>query len=228
MELTIQKKIIYRVGTEKEKEEIYEEAKDVTKALKDASNHWYFKEDTKIEINNNIAKENNETKTAINLSSTNWNNKEVKILLGNNGLTSVHMDIDKINFKVNKIWDDSNNQSGERPKNVIIRLKRNGKDLGDEFKAVLNEENNWSYTYENIPLIIDGVEMTYTIEEERIENYKASIEGSQETGFTITNTLIVENPYTGFKTAITVIVLSLMLTFVCYYFKDKRNKLYKI
>lgn len=68
------------------------------------------------------------------------------------------------------------------------------------------------------------------IEEEKLDNYLVKIEGNQESGFTITNTIIIENPYTGFKTAIMVIVivLSIILIYICYYFRDKRNRLYKI
>lgn len=221
------KKTIYKVGEEIALEEVYEEVKNVKEAQKNSKNQWYFSS-TKKEVDDIVVKEKNETETAHNLSSTNWNNKEIKSLLGNNGVILLHLDIDKINIKINKVWNDSNNKSRTRPKSITIRLKRNGEDLGEEYKILLNEENNWNYTYENLPLIIDGAEMKYTIEEEKVNKYNSSIEGSQETGFTINNTLIVENPYTGFKAAIIVIVLSIILIFVCYYFRDKRNKLYKI
>lgn len=129
------KKTIYNVGTQLPLIETYEEVKDVTKAEKDSSNQWYFSSGTEKEIVSTIIKSNNETQTASNVNNTNWDDKEVKSFLGNNGVILVHMEPDKVE---------------------------------------------------------------------------------------------IENPYTGFKTAVTVIVLCFMLTFVCYYFKDRRNRLYKI
>ena len=222
------KKIIYNEGKDKERVEVYEEVKSVKEAIKDSENHWYFSDTTKKDISTIEVKEENITNTATNVNTTNWNNNEVRTLLGNNGVTEVEMDLERINIKVNKIWEDSNNESGGRPKSIKIKLKRNGQDLGSNYEVELSEENNWSYTYLNLPLSIDGKEMKYSIEEEKLDNYIVKIEGSPEEGFRITNTIIIENPYTGFKTAIIVIVLSIILIYICYYFRDKRNRLYKI
>ena len=222
------KKIIYNEGKDKERVEVYEEVKSVKEAIKDSENHWYFSDTTKKDISTIEVKEENITNTATNVNTTNWNNNEVRTLLGNNGVTEVEMDLERINIKVNKIWEDSNNESGGRPKSIKIKLKRNGQDLGSNYEVELSEENNWSYTYLNLPLSIDGKEMKYSIEEEKLDNYIVKIEGSPEEGFRITNTIIIENPYTGFKTAIIVIVLSIILIYICYYFRDKRNRLYRI
>lgn len=221
------KKIVYNKGIDQDRIDLYEEVKSVKEAEKDSENHWYFRDTTKKEINTIEVKEENVTNTAINVNNASWNNNEIKTLLGNNGVVIAEMDVDRINIKVNKVWEDSNNESGQRPKSIKVKLKRNKEEL-EEYEVELNEANNWSYTYENLPLKIDGEEMKYTILEEKLSNYTVKIEGSQEEGFTITNTIIVENPYTGFKTAIIVIVLSIILIYICYYFRDKRNRLYKI
>ena len=222
------KKIIYKEGIDKERVESYEEVKSVVRAEKDSENHWYFSDPIKKDISKIEVKEENITSTASNVDTTNWNNNEVKTLLGNNGSSLIEMDVERINIKVNKIWEDNNNESGGRPKSVTIKLKRNGEDLGDEYNIELNEANNWSYTYQNLPLSNDGEDLSYTVEEEKLDNYIVKIEGSPLEGFRITNTIIIENPYTGFKTAIIVIVLSIILIYICYYFRDKRNRLYKI
>lgn len=221
------KKTAYKVGEKINSEEVFEEVINPKNALKDAANNWYFSSGTKKKLVPYV-KENNETKTATNLNFSNWDKTEIKTLLGNNGVVLINMSVDRINIKIAKIWEDSNNESGQRPKSIKIRLKRNGEYLEEKYNIVLSEENNWSYTYENLPLSIDGEKVNYTIEEEKLDNYLSKIEGNQEEGFTITNTIIIENPNTGFKMAIIVIVLSIMLILICYYFRDKRNRLYKI
>lgn len=222
------KKIVYKVGDKINSVEEYEKLVDTSKATKDAKNNWYFNSGDKKEISP-IVKENNETKTAINLNVSNWNNSEIKEYLGNNGVKTVEMDVDRISIKIDKIWDDDNNKNKKRPTSITVRIKRNGEDLGEEYKAELSEENNWTYTYENLPLVIDGEEVNYTIVEEEVNDYETKITGNQETGFTITNTIIeVENPNTGFKIALTISGLSLMIIFTYRYLNKHKYTMYKL
>lgn len=222
------KKTVYKVGDKINSVEEYEKVVDVSKAKKDAKNNWYFNSGDKKEIAP-IVKENNETKTATNLNVSNWNNSEIKEYLGNNGVKTVEMDVDRISIKIDKIWEDDNNKNNKRPTSIIVRLKRNGEDLGEEYKAELSEANNWTYTYENLPLVIDGEEVNYTIVEEEVNDYETKITGNQETGFTITNTIIeVENPNTGFKIALTISGLSLMIIFTYRYLNKHKYTMYKL
>ena len=226
---------IYKVGTDKDVIEEYIAINSLTNVKKDIYNYWYLSGVNKRTIGSDTLKDNNETYTAVNLISTTWNDLEVKSYLGNNGIKRIDMDVDRISVTVEKRWDDEDNDNGKRPKSVKVRLKGN-----DEFlvgkEVELNEENDWSYTFLNLPTKVDGKAIKYTVFEEEVDNYKASIVGSEEKGYLITNTYVPdpyvpkeeENPVTGFMGSIIVIVLSIILIYICYYFRDKRNRLYKI
>ncbi|MDE5539865.1 MAG: Cna B-type domain-containing protein, partial [Bacilli bacterium] len=187
------KKTIYHVGDKIPFEDYYEVTSNTTSAQKDNRNNWYIESGTKKNINDSEPKTNNAVQTAPNVSSTKWNNSNIQMLLGNNGKTMVHLDIDKIDLKVSKSWDDENNQDGKRPKEVSVELFANGNSLGEDFIIKLNETNNWTYTYQGLPEKSGGQKISYTIEEKDItEDYAISITGSIEEGYVITNSYNVE------------------------------------
>ena len=75
----------------------------------------------------------------------------------------------KVNKTVEKVWDDNDNLKGRRPDSVTVQLTANedtsynGKELE---KVVLNNENNWSYTFTNLPKYTDqGFEIKYSVVE---------------------------------------------------------------
>ena len=51
-------------------------------------------------------------------------------------------------YGVQKVWADNNNEAGARPQSVTVELYANGEPTGQ--KVVLNESNNWAYTWENL------------------------------------------------------------------------------
>jgi hypothetical protein len=58
------------------------------------------------------------------------------------------------NITINKIWDDNNNQDGRRPGSVTVYLIRDMDTPGERIistPVVLNQSNNWSATFENLP-----------------------------------------------------------------------------
>ena len=226
---------VYKVGTELPVEEKYTVVNDTTKAIKDSGNYWYLNGVNKKIVDSTMLKEKNETHTSVNLEDTNWNNLEIKSYLGNNGIVTVEMDVERTSIGVEKRWEDNEDFNEKRPKSIRVRLKGNEEFLvGKEVE--LSEENDWSYTFSNLPSKVDGKKIKYTVFEEEVENYKANIVGSEEKGYLITNTYVPEayvppeedNPITGFKAAIIAIVLSVILIFICFYFKDKRNRIYKL
>jgi len=99
---------------------------------------------------------------------------------------------------VTKEWNDGDDQDGIRPAEVQVQLYADGAKKG---KAVtLNEVNNWTYTWENLPVNKkgengeNGVAINYTVDElgtdklEKIGYTKEEITGNAENGYTITNT----------------------------------------
>lgn len=72
-----------------------------------------------------------------------------------------------------KIWEDNDNQDNIRPSSVTIHLYANGTEVKDGIR-VLNEANGWKYLYENLPKYADGVEIVYTIVEDKVSGYNFS------------------------------------------------------
>ena len=96
--------------------------------------------------------------------------------------------IEKIH--VSKTWDDNNNQDEIRPDEIMVYLKS-----GDiVYKtAVLNEENNWSNVFTNVPKYSNGKEIEYTVEELKVDGYTSVITGDVASGFTVTNTQVYDS-----------------------------------
>ena len=75
--------------------------------------------------------------------------------------------VDKtVSRKVLKIWDDEGNED-KRPKEVTIRLFC---DQTEYDKVVLNDQNNWRYTWENLPADHEGL-----VAEDPVLDYSTSI-----------------------------------------------------
>lgn len=89
--------------------------------------------------------------------------------------------------KVEKHWDDQENQAGKRPASVKIQLKANEKVVQT---VDVTAANGWEYTFTNLPKKnADGTEIKYTVEELSVDGYKTVITGDATQGFTVTNTL---------------------------------------
>ncbi|MBS4770600.1 Cna B-type domain-containing protein [Carnobacteriaceae bacterium zg-ZUI240] len=84
------------------------------------------------------------------------------------------------NITVNKVWQDNDNQDGKRPETINIRLFANGE---ERELATLTSEDNWTHTFEYLPVYDEGQEITYTITEEEVDGYETTIDG-----YTVTNT----------------------------------------
>ena len=79
-----------------------------------------------------------------------------------------------------KTWDDANDQDGIRPDSITVRLLANGKEVAS--KAV-TAADGWAYTFTGLPKFAGGEVITYTVTEDAVKNYSATIDG-----FNITNT----------------------------------------
>lgn len=107
-----------------------------------------------------------------------------------NGYTITNSIPMEIEIPVEKVWVDDDNHDGARPESITVKLFANGVDT--DKRLVLNEDNNWSGAFENLPMHEAGEEILYTIEEVSVEGYQSEITGDATTGFTITNTRKVE------------------------------------
>src|SRR5699024_5947945 len=90
-----------------------------------------------------------------------------------------------------KTWNDADNQDGIRPESITVNLLANGEKVAE---AVVTAEDDWSYSFTDLPKYEDGVEITYTITENAVEGYTTEIDGYDitnhytpgETGVTVT------------------------------------------
>ena len=104
--------------------------------------------------------------------------------------TEFNNEYQTVDVNVKKVWDDSNNQDGIRPESINIILYSNGEKLST---VELSEENDWSYTWTNLVKHSGKVDIDYTVEEDEVEGYEASIitdidDDSGNATITITNT----------------------------------------
>lgn len=92
---------------------------------------------------------------------------------------------------VKKVWDDAKNQDGLRPTTITVHLLANGEKV--QTAIVSGEGETWSHTFTNLPVYKNGQKIIYTVTEDTVANYTATIDGT-----TITNT------YKPGKTSLTV------------------------
>ena len=88
--------------------------------------------------------------------------------------------------QVNKVWNDNNNQDGIRPGDIQVELLKNGEGTGNT--VTLNDGNNWTATFDNLPINENGEKITYTVSEIKVDGYAVNITQNGENNFTITNT----------------------------------------
>ena len=89
-----------------------------------------------------------------------------------------------------KTWKDNNDQDGVRPESITISLMKNGQVLQSE---TVTANDDWAWSFENLPKYENGNEITYSITENVVEGYTTEYDGTN-----------VINSYTPQKTSVTV------------------------
>ncbi|MBQ3155485.1 MAG: Cna B-type domain-containing protein, partial [Clostridia bacterium] len=89
---------------------------------------------------------------------------------------------EKTEATVKKVWKDAENQDGKRPESLTVVLS-NGTEV------VLNAENQWTATVEDLPKYADGEEIVYTWKEgDMPAGYELTDTSVEGTVTTLTNT----------------------------------------
>lgn len=94
--------------------------------------------------------------------------------------------------KVNKVWNDNNDSDKLRQTDVTVQLLADGKPV-DGKTATLNESDNWSASFTDLPKYANGRQIAYTVKETTVpKGYSVAI-ASNETqdgtfSYTVTNT----------------------------------------
>ncbi|MDQ8819763.1 Cna B-type domain-containing protein, partial [Streptococcus ruminantium] len=89
-----------------------------------------------------------------------------------------------------KTWNDNNDQDGKRPKSITVNLLADGKVIKSQ---QVTAENDWKYTFTDLPKYTNGKEIVYTVTENAVDNYTTTIDGHN-----------ITNSYTPGQTSLTV------------------------
>lgn len=82
----------------------------------------------------------------------------------------------KINIDINIKWEDDDNKDNKRPKFVKVNLLKDEKIISSK---EISEDNKWHYSFINLYKNENGKEIDYTIEEEKLDNYKTKVVGRE-------------------------------------------------
>ncbi|MGF3076934.1 Cna B-type domain-containing protein, partial [Facklamia sp. P12955] len=85
-----------------------------------------------------------------------------------------------------KTWDDANNQDGIRPAEITVNLLANGEKVAEQ---TVTADDEWAYSFSNLPVNKAGKAITYTVAEEAVEGYEAIVNG-----YNITNKHVPSQP----------------------------------
>ncbi|SUN72166.1 Cna B-type domain-containing protein [Streptococcus massiliensis] len=89
-----------------------------------------------------------------------------------------------VDYEVTKKWDDNDNQDGKRPKEITVHLMKTVDGVKTKVATkVVTEADSWKYTFTNLPKYEAGKEITYSVEEDKVEGYDTKVDGHE-----ITNT----------------------------------------
>ncbi|MCI8444643.1 MAG: Cna B-type domain-containing protein [Clostridia bacterium] len=98
---------------------------------------------------------------------------------------------DKQAIKVSKIWDDYNNENGKRPEEVTLYLTGNGQEYSQTLTkedASQENENNWEYTFEELPVYdTKGDRINYILDERPVNSEFYTKTGINQAQKTVTN-----------------------------------------
>ena len=100
-----------------------------------------------------------------------------------------------------KTWDDANDVDGIRPKSITINLLADGTKV--KSLEVKETDGKFTWTFTEMPKYKDGKEIVYTITEDAVEGYTATVDG-----FNVTNKHVPVNPPTGDPNQIPVLAIA--------------------
>ncbi|MBZ6527548.1 Cna B-type domain-containing protein [Aerococcaceae bacterium DSM 111021] len=78
-----------------------------------------------------------------------------------------------------KSWNDADDQDGERPETVMIRLFANNVEVASQ---EVSGTDGWAYSFNNLPVFETGQRITYRVTEDHVPGYSSVV-----SGFNITN-----------------------------------------
>ena len=96
---------------------------------------------------------------------------------------------EKVEVQITKTWEDNSNVNGKRPASIKYILKGGESDKEQVVSGNTTTNDNWSYTFANLPKYnAQGNEITYTVEEQEVNPGDLKFYNKQIAGFNVTNT----------------------------------------
>ena len=124
-------------------------------------------------------------------TSINQNHETSFVISNTSKVTLKILERQKINITGTKTWNDDNDRDGKRPDSITVILRAGNKEIQ---RKIVTKDNNWSYTFENLYKYEKGhendseYEISYTVEEQKVEGYTTSVDNNNN----ITNTHEIE------------------------------------
>ncbi len=81
-----------------------------------------------------------------------------------------------------KTWIDNDNQDGVRPESITIHLHANGS-TDDVDSVTVTAVDDWKWSFTDLPKYENGIEINYTITEDKVKDYTSEVNG-----YDVTNT----------------------------------------
>ena len=84
-------------------------------------------------------------------------------------------------------WEDDSDIDGLRPDEVTIHLmaalseEEEPVDLGSDYTKTVTKEDDWAWSFEDMPVYFQGQEIIYSLEEDPVEEYTTITEGLEVT-----------------------------------------------
>ena len=108
-------------------------------------------------------------------------------------LTNSHTP-ETVSIQGTKTWEDGDNQDGLRPEQITVKLLADGVETGQTTTATA--ANNWTYEFSNLPKNKAGKAITYSVAEEAVAGYTASVNGYNITNSHTPETVSVQGTKT--------------------------------
>lgn len=101
-----------------------------------------------------------------------------------NGFVITNTNVHKISIPVQKVW------VGPELDSVEVSLVRDGNEVVQSL--TLSKDSKWKSSFEDLPEYdeTDGHKYVYSLQETSVPHYKSVITGTQDTGFTVINTIV--------------------------------------
>jgi len=79
---------------------------------------------------------------------------------------------EKVSVSGKKFWVDDDDNDGKRPSSITVRLLADGVEVQNK---TVTEDDNWEFTFTDLPKFKGSTEIVYTISEDAVADYSTSI-----------------------------------------------------